>query len=201
MSGFDDGGVKALLEVNERLVAEVIHHSELLRLTLGADGSVVPTGLRVEGYRRGFNPHRPEAPSHYPITAYEEYTGQVLRVRNLSGNDDGKASLPFLGELFEQLCATLKRCPVLEMRMDGAFFQAAVIDALDEEAVEYAMNVPFWRWLGTQGADCQTPALGTCGRHRGVLRSVAVGVGMVTRDACRGVSRVGASPDGEELST
>ena len=32
--------------------------------------------------------------------------------------------------------------------MDGAFFHAAVIDLLDKEGVEYAVKVPFWRWLG-----------------------------------------------------
>ena len=149
LRGFDEGGVKALLEVNERLVADVIDHSGLPRLTLDVDGSVVSTGLRVEGARRGFNPHRRKVPSYYPITAYEANTGQVLRVRNRSGNvHDGKASLAFLGELFEQLGVTLERRPVLEMRMDGAFFHAAVVDLLDEEGVEYAIKVPFWRWLG-----------------------------------------------------
>jgi len=149
LRGFDAGGVKALLEVNERLVAEVIDHSGLPRLTLDVDGSVVSTGLRVEGARRGFNPHRRKVPSYYPITAYEANTGQVLRVSNRAGNvHDGKASLAFLGELFEQLGTTLQRRPVLEMRMDGAFFHAAVIDVLEEEGVEYAIKVPFWRWLG-----------------------------------------------------
>ena len=75
LRGFDEGGVKALLEVNERLVAEVIDHSGLPRLTLDVDGSVVSTGLRVEGARRGFNPHRRKVPSYYPITAYEANTG------------------------------------------------------------------------------------------------------------------------------
>ncbi len=149
LRGFDAGGVKALLEANERLVAEVIERSGLPRLTLGVDGSVVSTGLRIEGARRSFNPHRRKVPSYYPITAYEANTGQVLRVYNRAGNvHDGKASLAFLGELFEQLGATLERRPVLEMPMDGAFFHAGVIDLLDAEGVEYAIKVPFWRWLG-----------------------------------------------------
>ena len=149
LRGFDAGWVKALLEVNERLVGDVIERSGLRRLTLDVDGSVVSTGLKVEGARRGFNPHRRKVPSYYPITVYEANTGQVLRVGNRAGNvHDGKASVSFLDELFDQLDATLERRPVLEMRRDGAFFREDVIDVLDAEGVQYAIKVPFYRWLG-----------------------------------------------------
>lgn len=86
LRAFDDQGVKALHGVNERLVGEMIGRSDLRRLTLDVDGSVVSTGLKVEGARRGFNPHRRKVPSYYPITAYEASTGQVLRIQNRSGN-------------------------------------------------------------------------------------------------------------------
>ena len=149
LRGFDRRGVAALLGVNEQLVGAVIERSDLRRLTLDVDGSVVSTGLKVEGARRGFNPHRRKVPSYYPITAYEANTGQVLRVQNRAGNvHDGKASLAFVESLFEQLDATLERRPVLEMRMDGAFFREDVIDLLDAEGVEYAIKVPFYVWLG-----------------------------------------------------
>ena len=158
LRGFDAAGIKALLEVNERLVGDVIERSGLRRLTLDVDGSVVSTGLQVEGARRGFNPHRRKVPSYYPITAYEANTGQVLRVCNRAGNvHDGKASVSFLDDLFEQLDDTLERRPVLEMRMDGAFFREDVIDVLDAEGVEYAIKVPFWQWLGLKEriAECR----------------------------------------------
>lgn len=114
LRGFDADGVKALVEVNERLVGDVIERSGLRRLTLDVDGSVVSTGFKVEGARRGFNPHRRKVPSYYPIMAYEANTGQVLRVRNRAGNvHDGKASVTFLEEVFAQLDATLERRPVL----------------------------------------------------------------------------------------
>ncbi len=149
LRGFDGDGVKALVEVNERLVGEVLAGSGLRRLTLDVDGSVVSTGLRVEGARRGYNPHRRKVPSYYPITAYEANTGQVLRVCNRAGNvHDGKASVRFLKDLFAQLDATLERRPVLETRMDGAFFREDVIDVLQAERVEYAIKVPFYQWLG-----------------------------------------------------
>ena len=120
LKGFNRRAVDALLSVNEKLVSEVIGQSQLRRLTLDVDGSVVSTGLQVEGARRGFNPHRRRVPSYYPITAYEANTGQVLRVRNRAGNvHDGKGSLEFLQELFSQLRDTLKCRPVLEKAIDS----------------------------------------------------------------------------------
>jgi hypothetical protein len=149
LRAFDRQGVDALLGVNERLVGDVIDHSDVRRLTFDVDGSVVSTGLQVEGARRGFNPHRRKVPSYYPITAYEANTGQLLRVRNRAGNvHDGKASVAFLKELFAQLGKTLKRRYVLEMRMDGAFFRNDVIDLLEGEGIEYAIKTPFYPWLG-----------------------------------------------------
>lgn len=120
--------------------------------------SLLVLAMLISGARRVFNPHRRRVPSYYPITAYEANTGQVLRVGNRAGNvHDGKASVSFLEALFEQLDATLERRPVLEMRMDGAFFRADVIDVLDAEGVEYAIKVPFWRWLGLKEriAECR----------------------------------------------
>jgi hypothetical protein len=149
LGAFEPSGVDGLLTLNEVLVGRVINDSGLRRLTLDVDGSVVSTGLQVEGARRGYNPHRRKVPSYYPITAYEAHTGQILRVRNRAGNvHDGKASLGFLQELFAQLDASLTRRPVLEMRMDGAFFRKDIVDLLEDEGVEYAIKVPFYPWLG-----------------------------------------------------
>lgn len=149
LRAFDSRGVKALLKVNEALVGQIIGRSGLRRLTLDVDGSVVSTGLKVEGARRGYNPHRRKVPSYYPITAYEANTGQVLRVENRPGNvHDGKASVEFLQALFAQLDETLDRRHLLEMRMDGAFFRSDVIDLLDAKGAEYAIKVPFYAWLG-----------------------------------------------------
>ena len=62
------------------------------RLTIDIDGSVVSTGLKAEGARCGYSPHRRKAPSYYPIGAYETNSGVMLNVLNRSGNvHDGKA--------------------------------------------------------------------------------------------------------------
>ena len=49
---------------------------------------------------------------------------------------------------FAQLERTFEgQRPVVEMRMDGAFFRADVLERLCEERVEYAIKVPFYPWL------------------------------------------------------
>ena len=142
-------GELKLRALNEEIVAAAIEATGLRRLTLDVDGSVVCTGLQVEGARRGYNPHHRKVPSYYPITAYEAQSGQLVRVENRAGNvHDGKASLPFLRRLFGQLQATLGTDYVLEFRMDGAFFREDVLDLLEAQRAEYAIRVPFYQWLG-----------------------------------------------------
>jgi hypothetical protein len=139
----------ALLRVNEDVVARAIEQAGLSRLTIDIDGTVVSTGLQVERAQRGYNPHHRKVPSYYPITAYEAGSGQILRVRNRSGNvHDGKASIGFLRDVFAQIRATLVGMRVVECRMDGAFFRRDVIDLLQANRAEYAIKVPFYTWIG-----------------------------------------------------
>lgn len=145
---FDAVDVDALLKVNEEVSADVIRRLGLRRLTLDIDGSVVSTGLTVEGARRGFNPHRRKVPSYYPITAYEAQSGQLLRVENRPGNiHDGKASIDFIRALIDQVRCDIPTAKHLEFRMDGAFFLREILELLDQSRVEYAIKVPFWNWL------------------------------------------------------
>lgn len=150
LSGFDEAGLSKLSALNRSLALSAIREARIRRLTLDVDGTVISTGQQVEGSRRGFNPHHRKAPSYYPVTAYEANTGQVLSVANRPGNvHDGKASVGFVGALIEQLRAGLGAGYVLEWRMDGAFFRRDVLDLLAaDRAMEYAIKVPFYPWLG-----------------------------------------------------
>jgi hypothetical protein len=133
---------------NGELVAEALQPLNLQRVTIDVDGTVVSTGLQVERAFRGFNPHRRKVKSYYPIIAHVAQTGHVLRVRNRSGNvHDGKASPPFLRDLFAQVWRDLGRRVRIEMRLDGAFFRPEIVAWLTPRA-EYAIKVPFYPWLG-----------------------------------------------------
>ena len=143
--------------VNALVAARAIRQTGQRRLTIDVDGSVVSTGLQVAWAQRGFNPHHRKVPSYYPITAYEAQSGQVLRVQNRPGNvHDGKAAVPFLRALLHQLRATLGRGYPLEFRMDGAFFRRDVLALLARAGAEYAIKVPFYRWVGLQEKVRQT---------------------------------------------
>jgi hypothetical protein len=151
LAKFEQGDVDRLRQWNEEIVRSGIQACGLRRLTIDVDGSVVSTGLSVEGAKRGFNPHRRKVPSYYPITAYEANTSQILRVHNRPGNvHDGKASIEFLDELVAQLKRTELDELHWEVRFDGAFFRADVIDRLEHWGAEYAIKVPFYRWLDLQ---------------------------------------------------
>ncbi len=151
LAKFEDHDVDKLLAWNEDVVSRGIQLSAGRRLTIDVDGSVVSTGLTVQGARRGFNPHHRKVPSYYPITAYEANTSQILRVHNRPGNvHDGKASIDFLEQLVAQLKRTQLDDLIWEFRMDGAFFRADVIDRLEAWGAQYAIKVPFYQWLDLQ---------------------------------------------------
>ena len=171
--------------MNESLTLSVIRESKLRRLTLDIDGSVVSTGLQVEGAQRGYNPHRRKVPSYYPISAYEAQTGQILAVANRPGNvHDGKASVGFIEQVIERLRTELGARLILEFPMDGAFFREDVFEVLARDRrIEHAIKVPFYHWLGLKAViakrrrwsrvddqvSCFEPRLDAWGKRRVVI--------------------------------
>lgn len=149
LSQFDSRSVDALREVNLALASGVVDTVGAARMTIDIDGSVVSTGLKTEGAKRGYNPHRRKVPSYYPISAYEANSGVMLNVMNRSGNvHDGKAALAFIAQTLNQFSSVAGRRVTREMRLDGAFFRADVLALLKEQKVEYAIKVPFHPWIG-----------------------------------------------------
>lgn len=143
--------VEHLAALNAAVIAQIVPRLALRRLTVDVDGTVVSTGLQVERAARGYNPHHRKVPSYYPITAHLAETTHVLRVRNRPGNvHDGKASLPFLRELWRQLADLSMPSGQIRFRMDGAFFREDVLRWLAWREVGYAIKVPFYRWLDLQ---------------------------------------------------
>lgn len=146
---FTHKSLMALVELNSQIVGEAIEQQKLGRLTFDIDGSVITTGASVSWAFRGFNPHHRKNPSYYPILAHLAQTGHILRVKNRPGNvHDSKGALAFLRDLIDDVRIRLGRTLPLEFRMDGAFFQRNIIELLERRRAEYAIKVPFFRWLG-----------------------------------------------------
>lgn len=127
---------------------DTLRRTALSRLTLELDGTVLRTGITVDGAERGFNPHHPKDKSYYPLTAHVAQTGQLLAVENRPGNvadgDGAAALLAFLvSDLREQLAVRH-----LEVRLDGAYFRREILDFLETARIEYALKVPLFDWLG-----------------------------------------------------
>ncbi len=150
--------VERLQALNAAVIAHVIPGLRLRTVTVDVDGVVVSTGLQVERAFRGFNPHHRKVPSYYPILAHLAETTHILRVKNRSGNvHDGKASLPFLRDLWAQVATSPAADATVRFRMDGAFFRQDVLKWLTARGVGYAIKVPFYRWLDLQQYIRATP--------------------------------------------
>jgi hypothetical protein len=131
-----------------RVAYDTAREGRLSRATLDLDGTVLRTGLFVDGAERGFNPHHPKDKSYYPLTAHLAQTGQLLAVWNREGNvHDSERALEMLtflvGDIREQLVPRH-----LEARFDAAFFRREILEFLESSGVEYAIKAPLWDWLG-----------------------------------------------------
>lgn len=140
----------ALGEMLRDVAFETWSCAKLRRVTLDMDGTVIRTGERAQDSARGFNPHHPKDPSYYPLTTHLAQTGQLLDVVNRPGNvNDSNGSVDRLRFLIDDVRQRLGSVPI-EVRLDGAFCQAPVLDLLTASSVEFAMKMPMWQWLGVR---------------------------------------------------
>ena len=141
---------EALGEMLRDVAFETWALGALRRVTLDMDGTVIRTSERAQGAARGFNPHHPKDPSYYPLTAHLSQTGQILDVVNRPGNvHDSNGSVARLRFLIDDVRRRLGSVPI-EVRLDGAFCQAPVLELLTASRVEFAMKMPMWQWLGVR---------------------------------------------------
>jgi len=151
LKDISEGHRDRLRELLREVAYATWSRGSLRRITLDLDGTVIRTGNAVAGADRGFHPHHPKDPSYYPLTAHLAQTGQILDVKNRSGRvHDSKGSALMLEELIVDARRRAPTAPV-EVRLDGAFCQSAILDVLEGSGVEYAMKMPMWEWLGIRG--------------------------------------------------
>lgn len=141
----DERTVDNVNRLNRDLVLDRVESSELNRITLDFDGSVLSTQRHAEGTAVGFNRKRKGARSYYPLFCTVAQTAQFLDVRHRSGNvHDSNGAPEFIRRCVDAVRGRRPRTRI-EARMDSAFFDGALIEQLDEQGVEFTTSVPFER--------------------------------------------------------
>ncbi|MGH7501477.1 MAG: IS1380 family transposase [Longimicrobiales bacterium] len=120
------------------------------RVTLLLDSTVsVRYGQKQAGAEVGYNPKKHGRPSHHPMVAFLQETGDCAGERWRPGNAhtaDGAI------EWLELLVVRLRAAGVSEItvRLDKGFFSRAMVNALQELGVSFLLKVPDYPWLRRQ---------------------------------------------------
>jgi hypothetical protein len=147
LKGITDEALKGIIELNSSLLAEQIKKLGLATLTIDIDGTVISSRGKPEQSGKGYNPIKRGAYSYFPLTAYLAQTGHFLKIMNRSGNvHDSNGSCDFIKELSAGLRFMLGERMKLQIRHDSAFFSEKGLKMYEEERLEYATKVPFWRY-------------------------------------------------------
>ncbi|HER19902.1 MAG TPA: hypothetical protein ENO14_02530, partial [Chromatiales bacterium] len=117
------------------------------RVTLVLDSTVsVRYGETQAGAERGYNPKKPGRPSHHPLLAFVQETGDCLGVRWRPGNAHTAAGA---ADWLDDLVARLRAEGIddITVRLDKGFFSRSMVDKLQALDVAFLLKVPAHRWL------------------------------------------------------
>ena len=122
-------------------------------VTLVVDSTaVVRYGEKQAGAEVGYNPKKPGRPSHHPLLAFLQETGDCMGVRWRPGNAHTAAGAPaWIARLVERLRSA--GVEEITVRLDKGFFSRSMVRTLEELGVQYLLKIPNHRWL----ADHQRP--------------------------------------------
>jgi len=151
LAAADQRAVDNVRMQNRALVLERLDALGLARVTVDFDGSVLSTGRHAEGTAVGFNKQKKGRRSYYPLFGTIAQSGQVLDVHHRPGNvHDSNGARAFMEGCLSAVGGILPGSQ-LETRMDSAFFSEEIIEALDEQGVEFTASVPFERLTALKG--------------------------------------------------
>ena len=116
-------------------------------LTLILDSTVsVRYGEQQAGAERGYNPKKPGRPSHHPLLAFIQQTGDCLGVRWRPGNAHTAAGAEaWLTDLVGRLRAA--GVEEITVRLDKGFFSRSMVEKLQTLDVRFLLKIPAHRWL------------------------------------------------------
>jgi hypothetical protein len=111
-------------------------------VTLVLDSTVaVRYGLKQAGAEVGYNPKKPGRPSHHPLLAFLQETGDLLGILWRPGSAWAGARTE---QWLPELVAWLREAGVKEItvRLDKGFFAERIVRALQDLEVTYLLKVP-----------------------------------------------------------
>ena len=138
---FRPAHLASLEAAHDRVRAELFSRLGLrYDAVVDADTTALITYGRQEGVALGYIPKRRHRQGSYaPILASEGRTGLSLGTELRSGNVHASTGgWPFLAAMLQKLPTTIARAR-LRVRLDGAFYDKAITQPLDEQHVGYVM--------------------------------------------------------------
>lgn len=117
------------------------------KLTLLLDSTVVVRyGTKQAGAELGYNPKKPGRPSHHPLLAFAQETGDCLGVIWRPGNANTATGAP---EWISVLVTRLREAGVEEItvRLDKGFFSKRIVQTLQALDVGFLLKIPNHGWL------------------------------------------------------
>jgi hypothetical protein len=147
---FCSDSLQVLVELNNEIVMEQIEALSLKSVTLDFDGTITSCGNTVEYAERGYNPHKRYSKSYYPLLCHIGETGHMFECHNRSGNchDSKGGAMDFIESCLSKAQIFFKKSRI-QIRCDAAFFTREMVELIRRnDAVDYAIKVPFWHRCG-----------------------------------------------------
>ena len=116
-------------------------------MTLLLDSTVVVRyGDKQEGAEVGYNAKKVGRPSHHPLLAFIQETGDCLGVRWRPGKAHTAAGAEdWIGDLVAWLRS--QGIGDITVRLDKGFFSRSMVEALEELEVRFVLKIPAHGWL------------------------------------------------------
>lgn len=126
--------------VSEYFYSWIFDNFKFDNFTLDIDSSVMTRYGVQEGVKKGYNPAKKGRPSHHPLIAFIADVKLVANMWLRSG--DTSSANNFLGFL-EDTLNKLKNKTVSLLRLDSGFFQANILDYIEEKGMDYVVAARF----------------------------------------------------------
>jgi hypothetical protein len=139
-------------KVSDSLYSWIFNNFKFDNFTLDIDSSVMTKYGSQEGAKKGYNPKKKGRPSHHPLIAFIADVKLVANMWLRSG--DTSSANNFLAFL-EDTLSKLKNKTVSLIRLDSGFFQADILDYLDNKKLDYVVAVKFSRPIQRLISECK----------------------------------------------